>query len=208
MISAGQDIDTVAVGAVLIAYNWPKNTDRYRRVQRFVEAFFPRIADFRDPPRHLKWREVILAATLDGWDRFEPAQAWVEANRSQETSRLPVSSSSPQPTKDPEVPPGVDPLLFHQFLEWRRGASSKGIADARFSDLKLPMPPPWKYDAGTSVLSCQSFWGGRCRFLDCAGEACSSTASPRFSSRARLTSRVGPVAMHSASDAGVRLFTV
>jgi uncharacterized protein len=120
MVSAGQDIDTVAVGAVLIAYNWPKNTDRYRRVQRFVEAFFPRVADFRDPPRHPKWREVTLAATLDGWDRFEPAQDWVEANRSQQASSLPVSSGGPQPTRGPEAPPGVDPLLFQQFLEWRR----------------------------------------------------------------------------------------
>jgi TRAP-type uncharacterized transport system substrate-binding protein len=121
VISAGHSIDTLAVGAVLIAYNWPKNTDRYRRVQRFVEAFFPRIADFRDPPRHPKWREVTLAATLEGWDRFEPAQAWVEANNSQQASRLP----SPQPTKDPEVPPGVDPLLFQQFLEWRRSTGGK-----------------------------------------------------------------------------------
>jgi uncharacterized protein len=124
VISAGQSIDTVAVGAILIAYNWPKNTDRYRRVQRFVEAFFPRIADFRDPPRHPKWREVTLAATLDGWDRFEPAQAWVEANKSQQASRLPVSSGG-QPTKEPEVPPGVDPVLFQQFLEWRRSTGGK-----------------------------------------------------------------------------------
>ena len=115
MVPAGQSIDTVAVGAILIAYNWPKNTDRYRRVQRFVEAFFPRIADFRDPPRHPKWREVTLAATLEGWDRFEPAQIWVEANKSQQ-----ASSGDPQPTKGSEVPPGVDPLLFQQFLEWRR----------------------------------------------------------------------------------------
>jgi hypothetical protein len=120
MVSAGQDIDTVAVGSVLIAYNWPKNTDRYRRVQQFVEAFFPRIADFRDPPRHRKWREVTLAATLEGWDRFEPPQVWVEANKSQQASSVPVSSSGPQPTNDPRTPPAVDPLLFQQFLEWRR----------------------------------------------------------------------------------------
>jgi hypothetical protein len=125
MISAGQEIDTVAVGAVLIAYNWPKNTYRYRRVQRFVEAFFPRVADFRDPPRHPKWREVTLAATLDGWDRFEPAQTWVEAHKSQQASSLPVSSGGPQPTKGPEVPPGVDPVLFQKFLEWRRSTGGK-----------------------------------------------------------------------------------
>src|SRR6267143_6208043 len=56
IIAAGQSVDTIAVGAVLIAYNWPKtNVDRYRRVQRFVDALFPQIAEFKKPPRHPKW---------------------------------------------------------------------------------------------------------------------------------------------------------
>ena len=112
MISPGQLIDTIAVGAALIAYNCLKNTDRYRRVQGFVEAY-PRTTAFRQLSRHPKRSD----ATLEGWDRFGPAQVWVEANKSQRASRLPVSPDGPQPTKDPEVPPGVDPLLFQQFLE-------------------------------------------------------------------------------------------
>jgi TRAP-type uncharacterized transport system substrate-binding protein len=81
LIATGETVDTVAVGAVLIAYNWPKtNVDRYRRVQRFVEAFFPRIADFQRPPRHPKWHDVNLAATLPGWPRFEAAQAWLDSH--------------------------------------------------------------------------------------------------------------------------------
>jgi uncharacterized protein len=60
MIRAGQSIDTIAVGAVLIAYNWPKNTERYRRVEKFINAFFPRISDFQRAPNHVKWREVNL----------------------------------------------------------------------------------------------------------------------------------------------------
>jgi uncharacterized protein len=81
LIATGETVDTVAVGAVLIAYNWPKTSvDRYRRVQRFVEAFFPRIADFQRPPRHPKWHDVNLAATLPGWPRFEAAQAWLDTH--------------------------------------------------------------------------------------------------------------------------------
>ncbi len=80
VIAAGQSVDTISVGAVLIAYNWQKkaNADRYRRVQRFVEAFFPKIAEFRKPPRHAKWREVNLATKLPGWSRFEAAQTWLD----------------------------------------------------------------------------------------------------------------------------------
>jgi TRAP-type uncharacterized transport system substrate-binding protein len=82
LIASGETVETVAVGAVLIAYNWPKtNADRYRRVQRFVEAFFPRITDFQRPPHHPKWREVNLAATLPRWPRFEAAQAWLDSHR-------------------------------------------------------------------------------------------------------------------------------
>ncbi len=81
LIAAGETVDTVAVSAVLIAYNWPKTSvDRYRRVQRFVEAFFPRIADFQRPPRHPKWHDVNLAATLPGWTRFEAAQEWLDSH--------------------------------------------------------------------------------------------------------------------------------
>ena len=48
LIPKGSSVDTVAVGAVLAAYNWPANTDRYRRVALFIDAFFakfPRIPE-------------------------------------------------------------------------------------------------------------------------------------------------------------------
>jgi uncharacterized protein len=81
LIAPGETVDTVAVGTVLISYNWPKtNVDRYRRVQRFVEAFFPKIAFFQQPPRHPKWHDVNLAATLPGWPRFEAAQEWLDSH--------------------------------------------------------------------------------------------------------------------------------
>lgn len=81
LIEPGQSVETVAVGAVLIAYNWPKKTDRYRRIEKFVHAFFPRLAEFQKPPRHLKWRETNLSATLPGWKRFEPAEQWLAQNK-------------------------------------------------------------------------------------------------------------------------------
>src|SRR5689334_22628336 len=67
LIAPGEKVETVAVGAVLIAFNWPKGSDRYRRIQKFVDAFFPRLAEFQKAPRHPKWREANLGATLPGW---------------------------------------------------------------------------------------------------------------------------------------------
>jgi TRAP-type uncharacterized transport system substrate-binding protein len=101
LIAPSETVDTVAVGAVLIAYNWPKtNVDRYRRVQRFVEAFFPRIADFQRPPRHPKWHDVNLAATLPGWTRFEAAQAWLD-------SHLQAGPRPPGPAGPPAAQPAT-----------------------------------------------------------------------------------------------------
>jgi len=77
LIAPGETVETLAVGAVLIAFNWPKGTDRYRRIQMFVEAFFPKLAEFQKPPRHPKWREANLAAVLPGWKRFEGAEEWL-----------------------------------------------------------------------------------------------------------------------------------
>jgi TRAP-type uncharacterized transport system substrate-binding protein len=64
----GQRIDTIAVPSVLAVYNWPKNSDRYRRVERFTRYLFDRWDKFTQPPFHSRWREVNLAATVPGLD--------------------------------------------------------------------------------------------------------------------------------------------
>src|SRR2546423_12126354 len=87
LIAPGQKVETVAVGAVLIAFNWPKGVDRYRRIQKFVENFFPKLAEFQKAPRHPKWNEAKLAAVLPGWKRFEGAEEWLRRNASPQAER-------------------------------------------------------------------------------------------------------------------------
>ncbi len=131
LVPAGESVDTVAVGAVLIAYNWPKTSlDRYSRVQRFVEAFFPKIAEFQKPPRHVKWHEVNLAATLPGWKRFDAAQAWLDqhngpdtaaAEQATEDPRQAATSTSVRSAGGARQPlPQQDPALYNEFLRWRQ----------------------------------------------------------------------------------------
>ena len=38
LIPAGETVDTIAVPAVLAVYNWPTGTERYKKVERFVES--------------------------------------------------------------------------------------------------------------------------------------------------------------------------
>jgi TRAP transporter TAXI family solute receptor len=81
LIEKGQRVDTIAVPAVLAAYNWAPNTDRYRRLAHFVDIFFAKISDFQKPPFHPKWKEVSLTASLRGWTRFKPAQDWLAQHK-------------------------------------------------------------------------------------------------------------------------------
>jgi TRAP transporter TAXI family solute receptor len=120
LIAPGQKVETIAVGAVLIAFNWPKGTDRYRRIQKFVDTFFPKLAEFQKAPRHPKWKEANLAAVLPGWKRFEGAEEWLRRNASPQaerdqfeqflTGRREKSASLPSEERD---------RLFQEFLQWK-----------------------------------------------------------------------------------------
>ena len=100
-------------------------------MQRFVDAFFPKIAEFQKPPRHVKWHEVNLAATLPGWKRFEAAQAWLDHHGSPEANNgtQPVAVEqpvAPQP-KPAVVRPAAAPAparpqqsSIEQFLRWKQ----------------------------------------------------------------------------------------
>ena len=44
-VAKGEQVDTIAVPAVLAAYNWAPRTDRYRKLALFVDAFFTKRRD-------------------------------------------------------------------------------------------------------------------------------------------------------------------
>jgi uncharacterized protein len=115
-------VDTVADGAVLISYNWPKDTDRYRRVDRFVNAFFSHINFFFQPPHHVKWREVNLSSTLDGWPRLESAQMWLNNNIN--SARLTPSMRTKSNSQTGAVRNPEAQRLFEDFLRWQRARES------------------------------------------------------------------------------------
>lgn len=81
LLSPGETIDTVATNVLLVSFNWPENSERYNRVSRFVDVFFSKIAEFRKPPRHPKWKEATITASIPGWQRFKPAEDWLIRHR-------------------------------------------------------------------------------------------------------------------------------
>jgi uncharacterized protein len=133
LIPAGQTVETVASGVILIAYNWPKNTDHYRRVDKFIKAFFPRLAEFHKPPRHEKWKDTVLAAELPGWKRFEGAEEWIrqareeQLNAQREQFEQFLASINVKTLKESERK-----KLFDDFLKWsQRPLLTETAAPAR-----------------------------------------------------------------------------
>ena len=80
LIPEGEVVNTIAVATLLAVYNWPPGHERYRRLEKFVTAFFSKFPEFAKPPRHPRWKTVNIGASLPKWKRFAPAQAWLDAN--------------------------------------------------------------------------------------------------------------------------------
>jgi TRAP-type uncharacterized transport system substrate-binding protein len=120
-IQPGEKVDTLGVQTVLAVYNWPRESDRYRRVQRFVERYFDMFEKLHVPPYHPKWKSVNLAANVPGWIRYTVAE---------EKMKQIAAAKQPAPIETSQVRPktvrtgGPDAAdqekLFQQFLEWSK----------------------------------------------------------------------------------------
>jgi TRAP transporter TAXI family solute receptor len=120
LIKDGETVDTIAVPAVLAAYNWSPKTDRYRKIALFVDAFFSKFPTLQNPPFHPKWKEVSLSAPLAGWNRLPVAQQWLDSHGVEPVTRQrfeaflkqnPVAAAKVQSDSDRDA-------LFKQFQAW------------------------------------------------------------------------------------------
>jgi TRAP-type uncharacterized transport system substrate-binding protein len=130
LIQPGETVETIGVPQVLAVYNWPSDTDRYRRVARFVEYFFKRFDQFKQPPFHPKWNEINLASALPGWTRFRAAEELLAESR----------------------PPEADSATKRQFDEWiknRAVTSGRQFSDDEAKDLFVQFRS-WLKQGGTA----------------------------------------------------------
>jgi TRAP-type uncharacterized transport system substrate-binding protein len=125
LVPAGQSVDTIAAPAVLAVFNWSKGNDRYRRLERFVEGLFTKWDKFREPPRHPKWRDVNLAATVPGWTRWSVAEEMLRRVRPKDAVDPQVASSDFSAFLKDKGSAAVNftqeqrEALFREFLQWR-----------------------------------------------------------------------------------------
>jgi NMT1-like family len=115
LIPVGQMIDTLCMSAVLAVYNFPKGTDRARRLERFIQYYFERFDKLLQPSFHPKWKEVNLTATVPGWSRYWLAAEKVAAI--QKAQIAPTDATGNRGASEQE--------LFQQFLTWQKQREKK-----------------------------------------------------------------------------------
>ena len=127
-IKPGEKVETLGVQTVLAVYNWGRESDRYRRVQRFIERYFDLFEKLHVPPYHPKWKSVNLAANVPGWIRYNVAD---------EKLKLMAGAKQPAPIETLQArqqrairmggpgDPADQEKLFQQFLEWSKKQGNK-----------------------------------------------------------------------------------
>jgi len=125
LVPQGTRVDAVAASTVLMVYNWPENSERYRRTARFVDALFGKIQVLQSPPRHPKWRDTVLSAPVQGLIRFKAAQEWLDGARAMQS---PPQDANPAEFRkflderkaQARMSPDEAARLYSDFLKWQR----------------------------------------------------------------------------------------
>ena len=131
LVPQGQEVRTLAVGAVMAVYNWTPDGERYAKVSRFVDTFFTNFNNFQQAPRHPKWREVNLNTEVPGWNRFKAASDWLEKAKVAQKPTLESSFARFLAEEAPKLGGGDPSLdqakdeLFRQFLLWQAKQQSQ-----------------------------------------------------------------------------------
>ena len=125
-VKPGEKVETLGVQAVLAVYNWPRESDRFRRVSRFIDYYFDRFKNFHAAPYHPKWKSINLAAKVPGWTRYWVAEEKLKQMAAQVVTQSPrdvavdtqlvrqqAARAAPNNAAEQE-------RLFQQFLEWTK----------------------------------------------------------------------------------------
>ncbi|MFM1815600.1 MAG: hypothetical protein RLZ98_2295 [Pseudomonadota bacterium] len=121
LIKPDERVETIAVPAVLVIYNWPKSSDRFRRIARFIDRYFEQFDNFKSSPYHEKWRDVNLAAKLPGWKRYWYVEEKLkELQTARAEQRLDLRFAREQVQRAAPGDRAEQEKLFQQFLDWAK----------------------------------------------------------------------------------------
>jgi TRAP-type uncharacterized transport system substrate-binding protein len=119
LVSQDDPVKTVEVGTALVAYNWPTNSERYQRVNLFVQAFFAHVKDIQ--ASHPKWHQFDITSSVSGWARFPAAEQWLKkAGLAPEESRTTVVVELDEKRRESLFEDFQRELLFREFATYQK----------------------------------------------------------------------------------------
>jgi TRAP transporter TAXI family solute receptor len=127
-VKPGETIETIGVQAVLAVRNWPRSSDRFRRVSRFIDYYFDRFKNFHEEPYHAKWKNINLAAKVPGWTRYWVAEEKLKQMAvAQPTPPVAIDAllARQQAARAAPNDPVEQERLFQRFLEWRAAQTNR-----------------------------------------------------------------------------------
>ena len=142
LLAPGETVDTLAASVLLVSFNWPEKSERYRRMATFIGAFFSKFNEFHKPPRHPKWSEASLNVKIPGWQRFKAADDWLAEHAH---AAAPVADSSAfdrflsqNVGAERNLSTADKAALFQQFLEWQKAQQSPRQSTGKQDQLMAP----------------------------------------------------------------------
>ncbi len=73
-LTAGRAVATIRVDTILAIYNWRSASPRRADVLAFIGAFYAKLAQLRQGPDGVLWRQVGVVADVPGWTRYALAE--------------------------------------------------------------------------------------------------------------------------------------
>jgi TRAP-type uncharacterized transport system substrate-binding protein len=129
LFKPGESIETIGIPVVLAVYNWPRTSDRFRRVERFIQYYFSHFDKLKQPPFHAKWKEINLAGKIPGWNRYWVAEELlnkeISAHPPVPSKQAPSAAITGAPsasTPDSSAATGAPEKspLYKEFLDWKK----------------------------------------------------------------------------------------
>jgi uncharacterized protein len=130
LVAKDTKVYALAVPTVLMVYNWPPESERYRRVARFVDALFGKIGQLQQAPRHPKWKDTGISINVVGLERFKPAQDWLDKAQPAAAAAQPGPTTATaeefraflvQKNGGAPVSQQETSKAYNDFLRWRAG---------------------------------------------------------------------------------------
>jgi hypothetical protein len=78
------------------------------------------------PPRHPKWKEASIAASIPGWQRFKAAEDWLKQHnmsplpQTAEVQRMRFDRFLAERPANASSDPTTREALFREFMDWMK----------------------------------------------------------------------------------------